>query len=76
MAVIKKERRDALIAELAARCATLFEELTGRDLKDCTEGCKRGSWAYPDMLCFVDSLSLSLAVGDFKTILSELSKIK
>jgi hypothetical protein len=76
MAAISKEKRDKLKKELADRYLLLMKRLTGRNLRDEKEGLQRGRWRTPEEMCWVDSIDVALAVGDFKTILSEILKIK
>jgi hypothetical protein len=76
MAVIAIDKRDALLEKLNERYFKLVELMQGKPLKSNTDGCKKGHWVYPDKLVKVDSLELSLALGDFKNILDEFKKIK
>ena len=77
MAVIDKKKRDRLKQELQARYEALTTLMKDRELKSAREGCGRGQyWKNPDDLTSIDSTDLNLALGDFKTILAEIGKIK
>ena len=76
MAVINKDTKKRLTAELHTRFNNLCYQLEGRELKSSTEGCKKGCWRHPETMCSLDSMKLRLATEDFNTILKELRKIK
>lgn len=76
MAVIPKAKQSKLLKELQSRFTHLEEIIQGRDLLNPTEGLKKGYWSQPDLLTCINAIDLSLAIGDFKTILAELGKIK
>lgn len=76
MAVIPKAKQYKLLKELQSRFTHLEEILEGRDLLNPTEGLKKGYWPKPDLMTCINTTDLSLAIGDFKTILAELGKIK
>ena len=71
MAVIEKTKQQEMERVLQERFENLLMCLRGRELTSSAEGCKRGSWMYPDKLSYVDSFQLNLRISDFKGILSE-----
>ena len=73
---IAKTKRDQIKDELERRYYLLVHELDGRNLESDREGCKKGTWMHPEKLTAIDSMKLSLALGDFKVILAEIAKIK
>ena len=78
MPVLTKTRHDTLKVLLRDRYTTLARTLEQRDLKSAREGCTKGSWVQPELLCATNgtSLDLRVAVEDFKTILEEIKKLK
>ena len=79
MPVVSKEKLNKLNNELNERFKILKSCLESRDLKSCYEGCPKGR-KYLDMELFRATIGtetqISLAVEDFKSILSEIKKIK
>ena len=79
MPVLQKEKLNKLNSELSERFAILKDCLKQRDLKSCYEGCTKGrKYANPELFSATSGtgLQISLAVEDFKAILSEIKKIK
>jgi hypothetical protein len=79
MPVLHKDKHDALYRALNFRTEELLESFKRRDLKSNTEGAsKRSRWVNPANMCATvgDSLRLSMAIEDFKTILAEIKKLK
>ena len=77
--ILNKNKSKQLLEELNTRHATLHEVLAGRqaDERDQRDGAK-GSWTKEtlDRCVAVDSYKLRLAVSDFKTILTEIGRLK
>ena len=78
MPVLSKSRHDMLRAELRKRTKTLLSAFGSRELHGSSEGCRKGHWVSPNAMCATkgSTLEISLAVEDFKAILSELKKLK
>lgn len=78
MTVITKTLRDKYKKEIDSRYEVILDILTNTaELKDSREGIKGPRhWVNIEQLCKLDTISLKLAIGDFKVILTELSKIK
>lgn len=74
--IVTNEKAERLITELNNRYEELVTALRGRPLKNKFEGAKRGCWSYPDSLRVVDETARNLAVADFKSILTEIGKLK
>ena len=79
MPVLLKKTYEQLEAQRRNRIEVLFDALESRPLKSSREGIKgRGSWAEPENFCATKATNseLRIAIDDFKTILSELRKLK
>jgi len=76
MPAIAKERLEKLRYNLNDRTLALHELMKGRNLKSNREGAGRGHWATPEKMAWVNADDISLAVGDVKSVLAEISKIK
>jgi hypothetical protein len=78
MPVLHKDKHDALYRALNIRTNELLEAFKRRELTANTEGLARGHWVEPNTMCATvgDSLRLSMAIEDFKTILAEIKKLK
>jgi hypothetical protein len=78
MPVLHKDKHDALYRALNFRTNELLEAFKRRELQANTEGLNRGHWVEPNTMCATvgDSLRLSMAIEDFKTILAEIKKLK
>lgn len=71
------ENIETIKTELRNRIAVLLDVLNGRVLIDNHEEAGRHRhWPHPDKMRVIDSYKLSLALGDFKTILTEVGKLK
>jgi hypothetical protein len=77
MPVLTKLLHDKLYKELDVRIDNLKYVLKSRELKSSSEGARRGCWKNPDALCATigGKSDISIAVEDFKTILSEFKKL-
>lgn len=77
--LVNKKTSEKLLEELRIRHANLHEVLAGRqaDQRDAHDGAK-GSWTQTTLekSVAVDSYKLRLAVSDFKTILTEIGRLK
>jgi hypothetical protein len=74
---LTKEKREMLKKELYARYEALLMQLEGVPIEskyDCA-GPKK-YWTKPEQVVKVEVLPLQLALGDFKTILAEIAKLK
>lgn len=79
MPVLQKEKLNKLNYELSERFTILKNCLRQRELKNCYEGCSKGQkYLNPENFSATigTELQISLAVEDFKSILSEIKKIK
>ena len=78
MPVMTKEQHRKLYTEIQRRTAALLDAFEARELKSTSEGARGGQWAYPDRMCVTngDILRLSLAVNDFKDVLSDIKRLK
>lgn len=76
--VISKNLRNKYIQELDDRYEALRHVLNSATaLISSSHGCKKGrKWINPNDHCTVDTTTLKFALGDFKTVISELGKIK
>jgi hypothetical protein len=77
MPVLDKARHERLHRSLMARWDVLVTVFQRRRLTSAGEGA-RGSWVDPDSKCATngDDVAIRMAVDDFKTILSEIRKLK
>lgn len=78
MPVLEKDKALKIYDELLKRCNHLVDCVKPRELNSPCEGLSRGSWNRPEnkMATTGTALQISLAVEDFKSILSEIKKIK
>lgn len=78
MPILKKHSHENLMRELIERYQALLECFESRELGSPKEGCKRAAWVHPELLCATkgSASNLRMRVSDFKTILSEISKLK
>ncbi len=79
MPVLAKSHHEKLRVELQRRISELMDAFEGRELKSNNEGIKVGGhWIDPYSRCATvgDSLRLNLAIEDFKTILSQIKRLK
>ena len=77
MPVLHKEYHRKLSKELNDRFSVLTNAFEGRELINASEGA-RGTWLRPKdkRATNKSALEIRLAVDDFKTILSEIRKLK
>ena len=76
MAIISKEKMAKLQDVLSNRYRSLYAIMNGRDLKNANEGAKGGHWKKPELMLCINQDDLALAIGDMKSILTEISKLK
>lgn len=77
MPVLSKEKHNQLLRQLQLRYENLRAHFDKRELRSSGEGAK-GYWLYPEKMCATEgnSVEISMAVEDFKTILTEIKKLK
>jgi hypothetical protein len=73
MSVVSKQIRKKLTDELNDRIAKLREILQGKELEETTVSVR---YSHPENYVYIDLINLRLAISDFKSILTELGKIK
>lgn len=78
MPVLSKEKHNQLLRQLQLRYENLRCYFDSRELKSPGEGTKSGTWLHPDKMCSTEgnNVEISMAVEDFKTILTEIKKLK
>lgn len=78
MPVLERDKALKIYDELLKRCNHLVDCVKPRELNSSSEGLNRGCWNRPEtkMATIGTELQISLAVEDFKSILSEIKKIK
>ena len=79
MPVLSKEEHKRLTSELKRRISALEYSFRTRELKSKGEGCSgRYKWGSPDKMCATTSSAseLRMVVDDFKTILTEIKRLK
>jgi hypothetical protein len=78
MPVLTKAKHANLRRELDTRYYTLTSVFHSRPLNNPREGAGTGRWADPDSMIATSGTTtdLSLAIADFKSILTEIGKLK
>lgn len=78
MSYTTKQNLEYLLSELHLRYQTLVGTLDARTPIDAFDGAGRGRWATPEKVKILNKSAAerNLAVGDFKTILAEIQKLK
>jgi hypothetical protein len=76
--VLSKTEYRKLKQELDSRIGQLRDLFESRELKTSSEGAGRGSWKHPETMCSTvgSATDIRIAIADFKTILSEIGRLK
>ena len=78
MPVIGRQTRCKYEIEIRDRFCHLIDMMGERELSSPSEGCGRGHWKNPDLVCATKgtALDIRLACDAVSSILSELKKLK
>jgi len=78
MPVLTRKKHETLCYELENRYENLRHIIRSRLLNNPREGAGTGRWADPDIMIATSGTTtdLSLAIADFKSILTEIGKLK
>jgi hypothetical protein len=78
MPVLTKINHKKFLNELTDRYRALLECFESRELSSPKEGCNRAAWIHPELLCATkgSASDLRMRVSDFKTVLSEIGRLK
>jgi len=76
--VLSKADYRKLKQDLDSRIGYLHDLFESRELSSNEEGAGRGAWKYPETMCSTvgSATEIRIAIADFKTILSEIGRLK